>query len=325
MTRILLIRFSSIGDIVLTSPVIRCLKKQRPDAEIHFLTKKQYAPLLQANPYLSRIWEYDGNFPELLPELRRQRFDYIADLHRNFRSARVVLSLRRPCGTFPKLNLRKWLLTRFGIDRMPDLHITDRYFLAVSKLGIINDDQGLDYFIPPAEEVSPEILPVPFRNGYYAIVIGAKHATKIFPAERIGDLCLKLPKPAVLLGGPEDRDRARQIAVIAGDRVFDACGKYTVSQSASLIRQSEKVITNDTGLMHIAAALKKPVISLWGNTVPAFGMTPCFPAELKHLSSIVEVKGLSCRPCSKLGYDRCPKGHFDCMNRIPDEQILAAL
>lgn len=325
MPKILIIRFSSIGDIVLTTPVVRCLKLQLPDAEVHYLTKKQYVPLLTANPYIGRIWEYEDNFGELLPELKKQKFDYIADLHKNARSAWVVLNLRRPSGTFPKLNLQKWLLAKFRIDLLPHVHIVDRYFSAVRKLGITNDGKGLDYFIPPADEVDISILPASHQAGYYAFVIGARHNTKIFPAERVATLCTRLPKPVVLLGGPEDRHRAILIASLAGTRAFNACGSFSINQSASLIRQSERVITNDTGLMHIAAALKKPVISVWGNTVPAFGMYPYLPEEMQYLSTIVEVKGLHCRPCSKLGYSACPKKHFNCMNLIDDDQILSGL
>jgi ADP-heptose:LPS heptosyltransferase len=325
MTRILIIRFSSIGDIVLTTPVVRCLKQQLPGAEVHYLTKKQYVTLLSVNPYIDKIWTFDNNFGELLPELKKQQFDFIADLHKNLRSAWVVFNLRRPAGTFPKLNLQKWLLARFSMDLLPQVHIVDRYFRAVRKFGIRNDGKGLDHFIPPEEEVDINILPLSHRDGYYTFVIGARHNTKIFPAERVAALCSRLPKPVVLLGGPEDRDRAILIASLAGGRVFNACGQFTINQSASLIRQSEKVITNDTGLMHIAAALKKPVISIWGSTVPAFGMYPYLPEQMQDLSTIVEVKGLHCRPCSKLGYDACPKKHFDCMNRIENDQILSGL
>ncbi len=323
--KILIIRFSSIGDIVLTSPVVRCLKQQLPDAEVHYLTKKRFASLLTANPYIDKIWEYDDDFGNLLPELKKQHFSFVADLHRNIRSAWVVLNLMRPAGTFPKLNVQKWLLTNLKIDLLPELHIVDRYFRAVKTLGVKNDGQGLDHFIPPDEEVSLDILPLSHRDGYIAFIIGARHRTKIFPAERVATICTKLPKPVVLVGGPEDAERAEMITIAAGGWVYNTCGQLTINQSASLVRQAERVITNDTGLMHIAAAFKKPVISIWGNTIPAFGMYPYLPEGMEDLSGIVEVKGLHCRPCSKLGYDACPKKHFDCMNRIEDDQILSAL
>jgi len=325
MPRFLIIRFSSIGDIVLTSPIVRCLKQQVPDAEIHYLTKKQYSSLLSANPRIDKIWEYENNFAELLPELKKASFDFVIDLHNNLRSHYVTASLHRPSAAFPKLNVKKWLLVRLKINLLPRIHIVDRYFSAISKLGVTNDGEGLDFFIPAAAEVTPDLLPETHRHGYIAIVTGGKHNTKIFPPERIAALCPRLPKPVVLLGGKEDRERGELIAKTTGGKVYNACGMFSVNQSASLVRQADTVITNDTGLMHIAAALKKPVISVWGNTIPAFGMYPYLPKGKENLSSIVEVNGLRCRPCSKLGYSSCPKKHFNCMNRISDDQILSAL
>jgi ADP-heptose:LPS heptosyltransferase len=325
MTKILLIRFSSIGDIVLTTPVIRCLKEQLPGAEIHYLTKRQNETLLRANPYIHKIWSFNHTFRELLPGLKKERFDFIADLHKNLRSFRVRLCLRRPAGSFPKLNLKKYLLTRFHIDLLPKVHIVDRYFQAVSKLAVRYDGRGLDYFIPGGEEADLELLPGIHRNGFFALSIGGKHNTKIYPADRVAEVCLRLQKPIVLLGGPEDRARGEEIVEAAGVKVFNGCGVFSINQSASLIRQAEKVISNDTGLMHIAAAFKKPIVSIWGNTVPAFGMYPYLPQDLQDLSEIIEVHGLSCRPCSKLGYDKCPKKHFRCMKDISEDEIIRAV
>jgi ADP-heptose:LPS heptosyltransferase len=321
MKKILIIRFSSIGDIVLTTPVVRCLKQQLPEAEIHFLTKKQYIPLLQANPYITKIHLYKENFRELIPRLKTEHFDCLIDLHKNIRSHYIRFHLRRPATSFPKLGFQKWLLTRWKIDRLPRIHVVDRYFRAVEPLGIRNDGQGLDYFFPdpapfPVKERFPGIT-----GPFIAIAIGGRHATKIFPPKRVAGLCPRLPDPVILLGGKEDMIRGEEIVQATGGIARNACGFLTLHESASVISQAACVISNDTGMMHIAAALKKPVISLWGSTVPAFGMYPCFPPELKHLSAIVEVSGLKCRPCSKLGYDACPRGHFDCMEKIDIQKI----
>ena len=314
MKKVLIIRFSSIGDIVLTSPVIRCLKGQLPGVEIHFLTKKQYYPILQSNPYLSKIWSYDDNFEELIPLLRAENFDFIADLHKNFRSKYILFRLMKPNHSFPKLDLKKWLLVRFKIDRLPKIHIADRYFEALNLFGISNDGKGLDYFIPENEEVDPVKFMPSRETGYIAFSIAGKHNTKILPEEKVVDICKAMNRPVILLGGNEDKARGERIQFQSGNHVMNGCGMFSINQSASLIMQAEKVITNDTGLMHIAAAFKKPVLSVWGNTVPEFGMYPYLPEDQKQNSYIFEVNGLSCRPCSKLGYDHCPKGHFRCMN-----------
>jgi ADP-heptose:LPS heptosyltransferase len=218
--------------------------------------------------------------------------------------------------SFPKLNLRKWLLVKFKWNLLPDIHIVDRYFKAVSKLNVKNDGKGLDYFIPSGETVDISQFAVAFRSGYVAFVIGAKHNTKALPEEKIIELLRASSRPVILLGGPEDREKGERIAAaVHSGRVFNACGKFSLSQSASLVKQAEKVITHDTGLMHVAAAFHKDIISIWGNTVPEFGMYPYLP-EGEGKSTILQVKGLSCRPCSKLGYRECPKGHFRCMREI---------
>jgi ADP-heptose:LPS heptosyltransferase len=161
-------------------------------------------------------------------------------------------------------------------------------------------------------------LPENHQKGYIGFVIGAKHFTKQLPVEKIISICKKINKPIILLGGKEDAARAEMIENAVGKNIFNACGKYNLNQSASLIKQATKVITHDTGLMHIAAAFKKEIISVWGNTVPAFGFTPYLPDPN---SRMVEVKNLSCRPCSKIGYDKCPKGHFKCMMEIDEKEF----
>jgi ADP-heptose:LPS heptosyltransferase len=183
----------------------------------------------------------------------------------------------------------------------------------VNRLNILNDGKGLDYFIPSAEEVALNLLPEPFREGFITFVIGGKHTTKIFPEEKVAEVCHKISRPVVLLGGKEDEERGRRIELLAKGAVYNACGRFSINQSASLIRQARQVITNDTGLMHIAAAFGKTIISIWGNTIPEFGMYPYLEGKEYPRSLISEVKGLSCRPCSKLGFDKCPKGHFRCM------------
>ena len=329
LKKILIIRFSSIGDIVLTTPVIRCIKQQVTGAEVHFAVKKAFYPVLRANPYIDRFHILDKDFQALLREFRAEKFDFIVDLHQSLRSKRIRLSLGTPAlGTpalgFPKLNFRKWLLVNFKIDLMPDIHIVDRYFRAAKPLGVVNDGLGLDYFIPEEDIVSTESLPEVFHAGYTAFVIGAKHATKKLPEHKIISFCRILDRPVVLLGGPEDKDAGKRIAAAAGERVLPMCGSLNLNQSASLVKQATMVITHDTGLMHIAAAFRKPIISIWGNTVPQLGMYPYMPGD-EDKSKILEVKGLRCRPCSKLGYDRCPKVHFRCMEEINEADILSSV
>lgn len=308
--KILVIRFSSIGDIVLTTPVIRALQQQL-GAEVHLLTKSSFAGVLSANPYLTKIWTIKKRVDEVSAALKKEGFTAIIDLHRNLRSVQVKLALwGTPAYTFDKLNWQKWLLTRWKINRLPDIHIVDRYLAAAAPLGVKNDGKGLDYHIPEADQVDPADWNLP--TGYVALVIGAAHATKRLPTPRLTELCQGISSPIALLGGPSDEAAGQQIASEAGSHVVNLCGKLRLHQSADIVRQAGTVISHDTGLMHIAAAFQQKILSIWGNTVPDFGMYPYIPGKEEN-SIIFEVKDLPCRPCSKIGYAECPKGHFKCM------------
>lgn len=319
MTKILIIRFSSIGDIVLTTPVIRCTKQQKPDIEIHYLTKKSFKGILEHNPYITKIHLIEKEVKEVIEDLKKENFDFVVDLHNNIRSLQIKMALSKPSASFKKLNFKKWLLVNFKINKMPETHIVDRYMQTVESLGIKNDKKGLDYFITAENEVNISTLPTSHQNGYIGFVIGAKHFTKQLPTEKIISICKKINQPIVLLGGKEDTERAELIKNAVESTIYNACGKYNLNQSASLIKQATKIISHDTGLMHIAAAFKKEIISVWGNTIPAFGFTPYLPDAR---SKIVEVKNLSCRPCSKIGYEKCPKGHFKCMILIDETEFI---
>lgn len=324
--KILVLRFSSIGDIVLTTPVVRALKQQVPGAQVHYATKPAFQSFLAPNPYIDKVHCLSGSLGELVAELRAEQFDFVVDLHHNLRTALIKLRLGVKSASFDKLNGRKWLLVNFKRNTLPPVHIVDRYLAAAAPLGVRNDGQGLDYFIPAKDDVVlPATLPAAFQAGYVAFAIGAQHATKRLPPERIVELCGQLRQPIVLLGGPEDAPTGEQVAqalrgLAAAAPVFNGCGKFSLNQSASLVRQAQAVISHDTGLMHIAAAFRKKIISVWGNTVPEFGMYPYQTAF-----EVLEVQGLPCRPCSKIGYAKCPQGHFKCMRAIDFGPAVEAL
>jgi ADP-heptose:LPS heptosyltransferase len=330
--KVLVVRFSSIGDIVLTTPVVRGLKTQLGDCEVHYATKKQFGSIFTANPYLDKIhlWDQNSSFDAFLKTLKSENFDYVIDLHNSIKSMKLKRALKSKSYSFSKLNIEKWLLVNFKLNRMPNRHIVDRYMDTVQQLGVKEDALGLDYFIPEHDEVALEWLPETHRGGYYALAIGAQHATKRLPEKRLIELCDRINKPIVLLGGKEDavigdniarffekeigqskKEDQLQYELNKKAIVFNGCGKFNLNQSASLLKQSLGVFTHDTGLMHIAAAFKKRIFSIWGNTVPEFGMYP-----YKTQFSIFENKKLPCRPCSKIGHDNCPLGHFKCMNDV---------
>ena len=341
--KFLIIRFSSIGDIVLTTPVVRCLKTQIVTAEIHYLTKQSFAPIFKANPYIDKLHYLQDDLDAVIEELKREDFDYVIDLHHNLRTLKVKRALGKKSFSFNKLNIEKWMLTAIKMDIMPEVHIVDRYMETVESFGVKDDERGMEYFIPDDEHIHESDIPAAQLAGYIGLVIGGAHNTKKYPVEKWKELCAQLNHPVILLGGKEDHEDGEAIAAVDPVKVYNACGKFSLNESADLVRRAKLIITNDTGMMHVAAAFKKPVISLWGNTVPEFGMYPYYGngdmeeivSEKKmnrvgnrevvsagKLYDIVEIDNLSCRPCSKIGYDKCPLGHFKCMRLISAETIL---
>ena len=321
--KILVIRLSSIGDIVLTTPVLRCIKKTYPTAIIHYATKKAYASIITSNPYIDRVIAMQDYIEEIINVAKYENYTHIIDLHHNLRTATIKRALKKiPAFSFHKLNIQKWLLTALKVNYMPPLHIVDRYMETLQRFGVTNDGQGLDYFIPTANKVTETDIPTVHLAGYIGIVIGAAHATKQLPVTMLQQLCAAINHPIMLLGGPNDAENGKLIAAQDTVKIYNACGKFNLNESADLIRRSKFIITHDTGLMHIAAAFKKPIISIWGNTVPAFGMTPYY-GHYQVQSAIIENKNIQCRPCSKIGYDACPKGHFKCMQQLNIATIAA--
>ena len=321
--KFLIIRFSSIGDIVLTTPVIRCLRKKYPEAEIHFLTKQAFRNIVAGNPYINKIHVLGDSFELMLHELLTEEYDYIIDLHHNLRTLRVKKHLKNvKAFSFDKLNIEKYMLTALKINILPKKHIVDRCLDTVKKLGVENDGLGLDYFIPEKDVVSNKDLPTSHLHGYIAVVIGAALGTKKMPLHKLKELCAGIDHPLILLGGKEDYANGQVIAAVDEVKVYNACGKFNLNESADLVRRSKLVISHDTGLMHIAAALQKPIISVWGNTVPAFGMYPYYGKFSKQHYDVVEINKLWCRPCSKIGYNKCPHGHFKCMELL-DMRLVA--
>lgn len=322
--KILIIRFSSIGDIVLTTPVIRCLKQQIPEASIHYLTSDKFKSVLANNPYISKLHVLSKESSQLIETLRNEQFDWIIDLHHNIRSIKLSKAIGAPTKRFFKANIEKWLYVNLKINKLPKVHIVERYLETVAHLGVSNDQQGLDFHLPEIA-IESSRLPIFFDTGFVGFVIGGAHQTKCLPAEKIASIINKLDTENImLLGGPDDHAKAEQVLSLTNHQaVFNACGKFNLMESAWLVKNATRIITHDTGLMHIAAAFNKPIISVWGNTVPAFGMYPYLPKNAPE-HSMVEVKGLACRPCSKIGYKKCPRGHFKCMVNINENVFSSA-
>ena len=306
MQKILCIRFSSIGDILLTTPIIRVLKAQFPNAEIHIATKASFAHLWEGNPHVAQVHGYQGNLWEFAAELRKEGFDAVYDLHKNLRSHMLCLLL----GKFPK-QINKYTAARKAfvqtkVNTLPG-HLVDRNF---ASLGLVPDGQGLDYFIPAAAQV--KLADYGIKSPYVLFAIGAAHQTKVLSYPKMIELIDSIDHQVVLIGDDWDEKIGYRLATLFPEKVLNLCTKTTIAQSASLIQQAGMVITHDSSMMHVAAALKHPnLFTIWGSTHPGLGFTPYQTAF-----TAVENTNLACRPCSTQGSNVCPLGHFSCLNSL---------
>ena len=307
--KILIIRFSSIGDIILTTPVIRCIHLQL-QAEIHVLTKSNFANILRPNPHVHRVHEWEHTS---LAQLKEFGFEHVFDLQKNRTSGRVVRFLGLPYTSFHKLNFLKWVYVNTKLNFLPEKHLVDRYFDALAPLGINNDGLGCDAFYDKTR-VSEKIQGMTVEK-YNVLVLGAAHATKRISLRKAREILSWHEHPCFLLGG---NDVVEMAAVLKKEfpNSINLVGKTNLDESIHLLEQANIVFSGDTGLMHIAAALGKKLVVLWGNTTPAFGMFPYYGIKNKVPHVSFENKILGCRPCSKLGFSTCPKGHFECMEKL---------
>jgi heptosyltransferase-2 len=315
--KILVIRFSSMGDIIYTTPVVRCLKKQIPGAEVHFLTKPAFKYIYDNNPYVDKLLLLKPTLSATIDDIKAEKYDHIVDLHNNLRTAIIKLRTGIPASTYKKQPIKKWLSLKFKLKLIPPTHLVDRYLEAVSSLNVVNDGQPIDYYIKASHQLG-NLLPASHQNGYIAFVIGATHFTKRLPNYKISSICRQLNLPVVLLGGNDVKANGDIITAEVGDKIYNACGITSLDESVFLVSEAKSIIGFDTGLTHIAEAFNKPIASVWGGTVPdLLGVQPYMVKDV-----LVAGIDLSCRPCSKFGLEKCPLGHFKCMNDMPEGDIV---
>lgn len=318
--KVLVVRISSIGDIVLTSPIVRALKLQL-DAEVHFITKQKFQSVVAHNERIDKIYTIDKEITEVIAALKSERYDYIIDLHKNLRSKRLIYSLGVKSISFDKINIKKWLRVHTRVNLLPKTHLVDRYYQGLKKIGIKDDGEGLEYFHGLTERELVELLP---RENYISIVLGATYLTKRIPKEKISMLIEESKLPCILLGGKDVEQLGKELEN-EYPKAINLVGKVSLNESAAVVSQSKFTVTGDTGLMHIAAAYKVPTMVFWGSTAYELGMYPYYGS--KHEIPTVDIvnKTISCSPCSKIGKEKCPKGHFKCMLELDDEQVIRAL
>lgn len=329
LKNILLIRFSAIGDIILTTPLIRCLKQTFPESNIDIVVKKQYAPLLAANPHLNRIiaWE-PGSVFSLLRQVRPWSFDGVIDLQGNTRSGLLMLFRGKAAGArFRHMRLCRFLLVKTGLNLYgKTVPVPLRFLDSVRKWQVADDGRGLELSVEPRAAAAVQSVlkaaGLPGKRPYVVLAPGAGRATKRWPQDNYAETARRLVARGyrvVLTGGENDRELCRGITDTAdADRIVDLSGRCSLSETAALLGGAALLITNDTGVMHMGCAVGTPVTAIFGPTSAELGFYP-----FRAVSSVVE-RTLDCRPCSFHGTDKCPRTHFNCMNTISVDDILAA-
>lgn len=325
MKKILIIRFSSIGDIVLTSPIPKILGENIENAEIHFLTKKGFAPLIAYNPFISKVHTFDNDkLDEVIESLKKENFDFILDLHNNLRTLRIKWALRKASATFDKRSIARFLYTKLRMRNIKIANVTDRYIAAATKclahFGYTEriESPQLAFYFP--QDLSPTLSGDFDFSSAYAIVLGATYETKKWLPAYFATLIESLQRPVVFIGGKEEQESLSFITQQISVPYFDAVGKFSLLEASYIMGKTQFVIAHDTGFMHIAAALGMKIFSLWGSTSPQLGFAP-----YKADNTSLEVTNLACHPCSKMGTKTCPKGHFKCMKELYPETVMAAI
>ncbi len=318
MKNILIIRLSSLGDILLTTPVIRSLKKHLPDCNIDYLTKIENKEALEFNPHLRKVYIFREETS--LDDLTAGGYDLVIDLQNNIKSIKLTSGVERKI-RFNKSNVKKFLLVNFKLNLLENFpQIPERYALSIKRSGYLPgfelDNEGLEMKFPVQE------VPLDPRHDYIAIAPGSKHFTKRWPEYHFTVLCRMILDSGaipVLIGGTSDIKICAAIQE-SEPGVINLCSENELFKISSILAQCKAAVTCDSGLMHLSCAVKTPVLVIFGSTVQEFGFTP-----YKNKSIVIENDSLSCRPCSHIGKSYCPQKHFKCLTDIQPADVFESL
>jgi heptosyltransferase-2 len=326
--QILLVRFSSIGDLLLTTPLIRALRTRHPTARISMVVREDMAETVRHNPRLTELitWRRGTPLTELASTLRKVSWTHRLDLHGSLRS----MALRQLVGGhwtgYSKHRVRRAMLIRSGGKHGGMLGpIAERYFAAAADLDVAPDGGPAEFFVTAEAQREAEAFLAEHRLGeartLIALAPGAAHFTKRWPAEHWAALARRLRATCdlVVLGGPGDRDTASMIAEAGGTAAANAAGRFSLSGTAALLKRARAMVGGDTGVTHLATAVGTPVVALYGPGVEAFGF---FPYNAR--ATVLE-RDLPCRPCSPHGGPACPLQHHRCLVDILPEAVAQAL
>jgi len=330
-SKILVIRLSSLGDLVLMVPMLRALRAGFPAAEIHLLCKEKYTGLFEGSDCVDRIIVMKtGGLGELMrirSWLSLERYDVIIDAHNVIRSNLLFHTLSAP----KKFQLRKSDLKKLLLIRGK----TNFYGTAVSQSGRYRElarRLGVDLRETFEELVVPEtavrgaeraLASSHVSSGrLIAFAPGARWGTKRWPEECYAELISEVSRlgyHAVIIGGLDDAAANARVARMSNRAPLDLTGRLSILESAAVLKRSGALVTNDSAPLHLAEAVGTPVVAFFGPTVREFGY---YPRLVR--SKVLEVS-LPCRPCSRNGARQCPYGTVECLTAIGPSAALETL
>jgi heptosyltransferase II len=327
---LLAVRFGSLGDVLLTTPLLRAISQQHPQIRLTVLTSQRLAPLLSDNPRIDEVIALapEDSLLEMGVRLRALRFSHLLDLETSPRSWLFRLLVPGRWRAAPQYRLARELLIRTKRSRFPeDSTVADRYFDAARHLGVVPDGGPAEFFLnPEAEERADTWLgKVNARNRrpFVAFAPSAGQATKRWPQDYWVRLARRIKATGagvVFLGGPDDATITGNIAARCGAEAVNGAGVLSLQSTGAVLKRAAALVTGHTGTMHMAAALGTPLVALIGPTVRAFGYYPYNAAR-----TVLLERNLPCRPCSFSGGEECPLKHHRCLQEIQPDAVYAAL
>jgi ADP-heptose:LPS heptosyltransferase len=312
--KILIIRFSSFGDIVLTYPFISKLRSIYPDAQIDFYTKVRFSPLVKMHKDINNVIEYNGEkISGIRKVVKENNYDLIFDIHKNIRSIFSTVLLHSRLTRYKKFTFRKLLLVCTKINLLRDyIPVYKSYFFALKNIKNLVDTKFINTDLKFDRE------PV-IKSSYILVAPSSKHFTKAFPVEKFEQVFNVFKNEKIVLIGDDIKNDREICEYLSGkfENSVNYCGKTDFYLLANLIHNSKLVLCNDSGVLHLAEALNKKIITFFGSTVKELGFYP----QLKS-TIVFENNSLKCRPCTHIGRETCPKKHFKCMNEINTDEII---
>ncbi|MDT8324479.1 MAG: lipopolysaccharide heptosyltransferase II [Bacteroidota bacterium] len=332
LRKILLIRLSSIGDIILTTPMLRVLKARYPEVQLHFAVRREFSDLLRRNPHIDRLIAVDTAqgtqaLRALNLKLTGEQYDAVFDLQNNFRSRLLRNGLSRSMQAIDKRQWRRLLLLKTGINLYRDIDpVPDRYIETAARYGLAHDHRGpelhLDVDLRGNARLKLRAAGWRDHRPLIGLCPGARHYSKRWPAARfaaLASLLLARGCDIAVFGAEDERETADALQRLHPERVHNCCGRLSLMENAAAMEHCAVVFANDSGLMHMATAVGVPVVAVFGSTVREFGFAP-----YQSPSAVVEIAGLSCRPCTHIGRARCPKKHLGCLRLIREHDVIEA-